>query len=112
MLQDSASAHALALREADAIGLTGRVVRVDGSVAAYTFACRRWATVWCVLFEVTDRSIPGLAAYIFREQCREARDGGYARINTMDDSGLPALAQAKRAYHPIELVKNYIATRR
>ncbi|MBM4125452.1 MAG: DUF2156 domain-containing protein, partial [Nitrospira sp.] len=37
MLADSASAHREALTQAEALGLTGRVVRIDGEVRAYTF---------------------------------------------------------------------------
>ena len=92
------------------MGLTGRVVRVDDSVAAYTFSYPRSSSVLCVLLEVADRSIPGLGAYIFRDLCREMADRDYTRINTMDDSGLASLAQAKRAWHPTEMVASYVAT--
>ncbi len=63
--------------------------------------------VFCVLLEVADRSIYGLAQYLFREFCREFQS--YPWMNTMDDSGLPGLARTKLAYHPYQLVPNYIA---
>jgi hypothetical protein len=62
------------------------------------------------LFEVADRSIPGLAQFIFRECCREAARRGHEWVNTMDDSGLPSLARSKMAYHPVRLVPQCIAT--
>ncbi len=107
MLQDAASAHRVALQEYRELGLTGRVVWVDGCVRAYTFGYPRSPEVFCVLLEVADRTVYGLAQYLFREFCREFQQ--YPFINTMDDSGLPGLARAKRAYHPCQLVPNYIA---
>lgn len=109
MLRDAASAHAEALAHYQALGLTGRVVRVQGAIRAYTFGYARTVACFCVLLEVADRSIPGLAQFIFRELCREAAAGGYASINTMDDSGLPSLARSKRAYRPIRLIPSYVA---
>ena len=64
----------------------------------------------CVLLEVADRTIAGLATFIFRGFAREAAGRGYELMNTMDDAGLPSLARSKRAYHPLRLVPSYIAT--
>jgi hypothetical protein len=115
MLEDSASAHARGLASAEDLGLTGLVVLVQGSLCAYTLGYElprkdRAADVFCVLFEIADRSIPGLAQFIFRECCRGAVQRGYQWINTMDDSGLPFLARSKAAYHPVRIVPSYIAT--
>ena len=110
MLQDAASAHAEALAHHRALGLTGRVARINGTIRAYTFGYARTASVFCCLLEVADRSVPGLAQFTFREWCREAAALGYASINTLDDSGLPRLARSKQAYRPIGLVPSYVAT--
>lgn len=110
MLVDSEPAHREVLTHAEALGLVGRVVRVDGEVRAYTFGFELTPAVFCVLLEVTDRRVTGLAQFIFREFCREAVARGYQFINTMDDSGLPRLAQSKLAYHPVRLIASYIAT--
>jgi hypothetical protein len=107
MLRDAAGAHRVALQDYQGLGLTGRVVWVDGSVKAYTFGYPRSLEVFCVLLEVADRSVYGLAQYLFREFCREFQQ--YPFVNTMDDSGLHGLAKAKRAYHPCQLVPSYIA---
>ncbi len=107
MLHDAANAHRVTLREYRELGLTGRIVWVDGAVKAYTFGFPRSPEVFCVLLEVADRSIYGLAQYLFREFCREFQ--AYPLMNTMDDSGLPGLARTKLAYHPCQLVPNYIA---
>ncbi|MGD9852084.1 MAG: DUF2156 domain-containing protein [Nitrospirales bacterium] len=107
MLRDSAKAHRVVLNEYRELGLTGRVLWVDGSIRGYTFGFPRSREVFCVLLEVADRSVYGLSQYLFREFCREFHQ--YPFINTMDDSGLPGLARAKRAYHPCQMVENYIA---
>lgn len=108
MLADAESAHREALTHHRALGLVGKVVRVDDVIRAYTFGYELSPTVFCVLLEVTDHRIPGLAQFVFREFCREAVGGGYGFV-TMDDSGLPSLARSKQAYHPCRLVPNYVA---
>jgi hypothetical protein len=110
MLRDAGAAHREALSHHEALGLTGLVVWVDGALGAYTFGFNRLPSVFCVLLEVADREIPGLAQFIFRETCRQALDRGVLHINTLDDSGLPSLAQSKRAYHPVQLVESYVVT--
>ncbi len=110
MLADSESAHRETLLHEGSLGLVGRVVRVEGTVRAYTFGYARTAVVFCVLLEVADRDLPGLAPFIFREFSREAAARGHTSINTMDDSGLPGLASSKRAYRPVSLVPSYVAS--
>jgi hypothetical protein len=110
MLADSEAAHREALAHHRELGLMGYVVRVDGRIRAYTFGYDRSPSVFCVLLEVTDRTVHGLAQFIFRACCRAAAERGCEWINTMDDSGLPSLAQSKRAYHPVRLVPSYIVT--
>jgi uncharacterized protein len=110
MLEDAAGAHDEALTAAHSLGLIGRVVWVDDRLVAYTFGYFRTSSLFCVLLEIADRSIPGLASYLFREFSREAYEAGATLINTMDDSGLGTLRQSKRAYHPLRMVNSYIAT--
>jgi Fe-S-cluster containining protein len=110
MLADAESAHREALTHHRALGLVGKVMLVDDVIRAYTFGYELSPAVFCVLLEVTDHRIPGLAQFVFREFCREAAGRGYEFINTMDDSGLPSLARSKQAYHPYRLVPNYVAT--
>lgn len=110
MLEDAARAHDEALAGAPSLGLVGRVVWVEDELVAYTFGYFRTSSLFCVVLEIADRSIPGLASYLFREFCREAFEQGGTLINTMDDSGLGTLRQSKHAYHPIRTVNSYIAT--
>ena len=108
IMTDAASAHRTALYHYEGLGLVGRVAWVNGMIRGYTFGFERSPDVFCVLLEVTDRTVYGLAQFLFREFCRELKK--YPYINTMDDSGLPSLAKSKRAYHPCQMVANYIAS--
>ena len=103
---DAEHAHRQGITHAAKLGLVGRVVEVEGRIAAYTFGYPLNAQTFCVLFEIADRNVKGLGTCIFREFCREL--AGYEFINTMDDSGLDGLRRAKLAYHPIRLVESFI----
>ncbi|HKN87307.1 MAG TPA: hypothetical protein VJV04_10640, partial [Nitrospiraceae bacterium] len=70
----------------------------------------RAPSVFCVLIEIADRSLAGLASYLFREFCREAYAQGATAINTLDDSSLQTLRRSKQHYHPIRMIPSYIAT--
>ncbi|MEX5215039.1 MAG: phosphatidylglycerol lysyltransferase domain-containing protein [Nitrospiraceae bacterium] len=108
-LEDSRSFHLELLANAEPLGLAGQVVRVDGRIRAYTFGGALTREVWCVLAEIADRSMSGLAEYVFREGVRSVLGQGYRFINTMDAFGLPSLAQSKQAYHPVHQVRTYVA---
>ena len=115
---DAEHAHRTGITHASDLGFIGRVVEVEGRIAAYTFGYpltlpsplegegKGEGAVFCILFEIADRNVKGLGAYIFREFCREL--GSYELINAMDDSGLEGLRRAKLAYHPSKLVESYI----
>ena len=106
MLDDSRSAHRAAITDADALGLIGRIVRINSEIKGYTFGYRLNADTFCVLFEVADLQTKGLAQFIYREFCRELM-GTYKWINAMDDSGLENLRRVKRSYHPTRLIPSY-----
>jgi len=108
MLDQARLAHRRAMLQEREWGLVGRVIKIDGNLGGYTFGYERNSQVWCILLEVSDRAVPGLAQFLFREYCRQQM--GYSLINTMDDSGLVSLARSKLSYHPIRMVKNFIAT--
>ncbi len=109
LLADAESAHEIIWDQASALHLVGRVARIDGAVRAYTFGYWLTRTTFCVLVEVADRMIPGLAQYLFRDTCRWALTQGADYINTMDDAGLAGLRASKDAYHPVMLVPNLVA---
>jgi hypothetical protein len=109
MAREAVSAQRVVLQEYRELGLTGRVIWVDGSIKAYAFGYPRSREVFCILVEVADRSISGLAQYLLREFCRDIQQ--YPFVNMMTDLGLPSVARIKHAYRPTQLVPNYMAQR-
>ncbi|HEU4686525.1 MAG TPA: phosphatidylglycerol lysyltransferase domain-containing protein [Nitrospira sp.] len=108
LLEDAVSFHEVVFSHPERLGLGGTVVKIDGVVRGYTFGYWLTDKTWCVLLEVADRTVSGLAQYLFRETCRAAVSRGAEFINTMDDAGLAALRRSKEVYHPIERIENYI----
>lgn len=111
LLEDAEAAHACVLEECAQIGVSGTVIRVDHDVAAYTFGYWLTPHTWCILLEVADRSIPGLAQWVFRDTCRIAMAQGAVSINAMEDAGLPGLRAAKLAYRPAAILDTWTITR-
>ncbi|MCX5725065.1 MAG: phosphatidylglycerol lysyltransferase domain-containing protein [Nitrospirae bacterium] len=111
LLADAESAHEIIWSQAAALGVVGTVVRIHGRICAYTFGYWLTNTTFYVLVEITDRTFPGLAQYLFRETCRTAVAEGAAYINAMDDADLPGLRASKEAYHPAMLIPNFLASR-
>jgi hypothetical protein len=109
LLADAASAHEIVWSQASALRLVGRVVRIHGRLCAHTFGYWLTNTTFCVLLEVADRTVPGLAQYVFRETCRTALAEGAEYINSMDDAGLSGLRASKQAYHPVVTIPNFVA---
>jgi uncharacterized protein len=110
MLQDSRSALKEALNNLPLLKLTGRVVRIKGKIKGFTFGFPLNKDVFCVLFEITDLSVKGLAQFIFARFCKELKD--YKHINIMDDSGLENLKQVKLSYYPLKLIPGFIVKRK
>jgi Fe-S-cluster containining protein len=110
LLEDAGSAHEVAWAHAANLDLVGSVMRKHGRVCGYTFGYWLDKNTWCVLLEVADRTIPGLAQYLFRDTCRKALAGGAEFINTLDDSGLVRLRESKEAYHPVARSQNFICS--
>jgi uncharacterized protein len=106
LLADAAPAHEVIWSQAPAVEVIGRVIRIHGRLCAYTFGYWLTSTTFCVLLEVADRTVPGLAQFLFRETCRMALAEGAEYINTMDDAGLTGLRASKEAYHPARLIPN------
>ena len=110
LLEDSVLAHEVAWSHAPELQLAGSVLRRHGVLCGYTFGYWLDRRTWCVLLEVTDRTIPGSAQFLFRETCRQARAEGAEFINTMDDSGLAGLRLSKEAYRPVARVESFVCS--
>ncbi len=110
MLKDSKISLEVALNNYSYLELVGRVVKINGKIKGFTFGYRLNPEVFCILYEITDLSIKGLAQFIFREFCRELED--YKYINIMDDSDLKNIREVKLSYQPVKLIPAYIVRRK
>jgi hypothetical protein len=110
MLEDSRSVHELLWTYAEALGLEGRVVIADGELAAYTFGYRLNDDIFCVVAEVADPGVKGLAAFIFQAFANDDALRSFKFLNTMDDFGLPAVGRSKKAWHPCHMEPVYTVT--
>jgi len=110
MLQDSRGCLKNALDNYSDLELIGRVVRLNKEIKAFTFGFKLSLDTFCILYEITDLSIKGLAQFIFRSISNELKD--YKYINIMDDSGLENLKKVKLSYWPLRLIPAYIVKRK
>lgn len=109
MLEDNRQVIQEAFANYKLLGLEGIVVRVDKKIKAFSFGYRLNNNIFCILYEITDLTIKGLASFIFRQFSQNLK--GYQYINIMDDSGIENLRKTKLAYKPIRLIPAYIVTR-
>ena len=107
MLDENRQVHARLLKFYKPLGLVARVLKVEGRIIGYTFGFSIDENTFCVYAEITDLTRPGAAAFIFKSFCKDVALEPFSRINTMDDFAIPKVAQAKQAYHPIELIPSY-----
>ena len=110
MLEDSLACFKILLKDYRSLDVTGRVVKIDKEIKAFTFGFKLNRDTFCILYEITDLSAKGLAQFIFQRFCSELKN--FKFINIMDDSGLANLKKVKLSYHPAELIPAYNATRK
>ena len=84
----------------------GLLVRVDGKVSAMAVAGPLTAEMGVLMFEKAFPDIKGLYQYLDRACARQLFDRK-SFINKESDMSLPGLAQAKRSYYPVGMVKSY-----
>ena len=109
MMDDSLNCLKLLLKDCGYLGITARIVKIDNEIKAFTFGYKLNKDTFCILYEITDLTVKGVAQFIFRVFCEELKD--YKYINIMDDSGLENLKVVKLSYHPVRLIPGYIAKR-
>jgi len=107
MLNDSKISLSMAFSNYSALGFEGALVKIGKEVKGFTFGFALNPEIFCILYEITDLSVKGLAQFIFRNFSRQLE--GYEFINIMDDSGLDNLKKVKMSYRPARLVPAYIA---
>ncbi|MCM8796081.1 MAG: phosphatidylglycerol lysyltransferase domain-containing protein [Candidatus Omnitrophica bacterium] len=109
MLKDTKICLGVLLGDYRCLNFMGRIVKIDNKVKAFTFGFTLNKDTFCILYEITDLKIKGLAQFIFWRFVQELTQ--YKYINTMDDSGLKNLRKAKLSYHPLKLIPAYILRR-
>lgn len=109
MLEDNRKVIKSAIANYKQLKFEGIVVKVGQQIKAFSFGYRLNTNTFCVLYEITDLAVKGLAQFIFRKFSEELK--GYEFINIMDDSGLENLRKVKLSYKPTRLIPAYIATR-
>lgn len=110
MLSDSRICLKVLLDAGAKLDIIGRLVRIGEIIRGFTFGFKLNEETFCILYEITDLSVKGLAQFIFREFCRELSE--YKYINIMDDSGLANLKKVKLSYRPLRLIPSYIISRK
>jgi hypothetical protein len=110
MMDDSFVTLQTVLDDYPQLECLGKVVKVNGELRAFTFGYQLTADTMCVLFEIADLTIKGLAQFIFREFCEEL--SAYPHINAMDTLGMENLDTVKMSYRPLKLVQAYSVQRK
>lgn len=108
MLEDNREAFKTMLDSYKYLDCVGRIVKADGELKAFTFGYELSHDTFCILYEITDLEVKGLAQFIFRKFCDELK---YRFINIMDDSGLENIRRAKLSYYPQKAIPAYIVKR-
>ncbi|MCM8789551.1 MAG: phosphatidylglycerol lysyltransferase domain-containing protein [Candidatus Omnitrophica bacterium] len=109
MLDDSSNTLIIALDNFTQLNLSGRLVKIDSKLKGFTLGYSLNKNTFCILYEITDLSIKGLAQFIFAKFCQDLKD--YKYINIMDDSDLENLKRVKLSYHPVKFIPSYIVKR-
>jgi hypothetical protein len=92
----------------DDFGLRGGLLRVSGSMVAFTVGEPLNASTFCTHFEKAYASIPG--AYQMINRCFAQHTlGEYEYINREEDLGNEGLRRAKLSYYPALLLEKYLA---
>jgi len=94
------------LQHADALGLVGGVLRIDGRVEAFTLGERITHDMALIHIEKASFEIPGLFTMINREFAANALSD-MTWINREEDMGIEGLRHAKRSYNPARMVEKF-----
>ena len=111
MLVENRSVHQLILKVHQELGLVGRVVVIEGNIAAYSFGYSLNDDIFCIFLEVADLKYKGLPTFIFNRFCADPQIVPFKFINAMDDFELMNIAQTKLSFRPAVLFPAYTVTR-
>jgi hypothetical protein len=100
-----------ALNNIDRLEAKGLLIRIDGAVSAFGISSPLTDSMGVLNFEKAHASIKGLYQFLDNE-CAKRLFTGYTYINKESDMKLPNLAQSKKSYNPVAIVKSYRLTMR
>ena len=95
-----------ALDNIDPLEAKGLLIRIDGAVCAFGISSPLTDNMGVLNFEKAHASIKGLYQFLDNE-CAKHLFTGYKYINKESDLKLPNLAQSKKSYNPVAIVKSY-----
>jgi hypothetical protein len=95
-----------ALAHFENMALAGIAVRIDDRVSAFGIAAPLTTDMGVLHFEKAHTDIKGLYQFL-DQQCAQRLFHGMHFINKESDMGIAGIAQAKKSYHPIRMVKSY-----
>jgi len=94
------------LKNFDALGLVGGVIRLDNKIAALTLAEAYLPDTLVIHVEKANPDIPGLYQIINQEFLMH-ESGGYTFVNREQDLGIQGMRNAKMSYNPVKFIKKY-----
>lgn len=98
-----------ALKNLDALGLRGGLIRAGGRVVAFSVGEPCGQEMFVVHFEKAFADVPGAYSMI-NQQFVEHETEGFRYINREDDAGSEGLRRAKLSYHPAFLMEKGLVT--
>jgi hypothetical protein len=94
------------LKNLDALGITGGIIRVEGKIAALALGEKFLSDTFVIHVEKAAPDIPGLYQVINQEfLINEASDCRF--VNREQDLGIEGLRNAKMSYNPAMFIKKY-----
>lgn len=108
LLYHAVNAHKKIFTNYENLGITGRVLRINNEIVAYTFGSPLNSNTFCIFTEVGNPAFKGASQFIFKQFCSQLTN--YKYINTMGDEGIENLRLAKSLYKPAFKEINYIIT--
>jgi hypothetical protein len=99
------------LKNFDALEAMGILIRIGGEVSAFGVCSHLTDSMGVLNFEKAYPDIKGLYQFLDNE-CAKRLFPGYTYINKESDMNLPNLAQSKKSYNPIIMIKSYCLTLR
>lgn len=107
-LRDEICSVQCALKNYEALGLDGGLLRAGGKVVAFSVGEPLNADTYLVHIEKAFADIQG-AYPMMNQQFVINNAEGYSFINREDDAGDEGLRKAKLSYRPVEIAEKYIA---